>query len=55
MPSTTPKQKRFMAKASRSPGFAKAAGIKQSVAKEFFRADQSHVRLRSASRKGKRC
>jgi len=55
MPSKTPKQKRFMAAAAHNPSFAKKAGIPQSVAKEFNRADQSHAKLRSASRKGKRC
>lgn len=39
MPSKTKKQKRFMAAAAHSPSFAKKAGIKQSVAKEFNRAD----------------
>jgi hypothetical protein len=55
MPSKSEKQKRFMAAAAHNKTFAKQAGIKQSVAKEFNRADQSHAKLRSASRKGKRC
>jgi hypothetical protein len=54
MPSKSPKQKRFMAAAAHNPGFAKRAGIKQSVAKEFNKADQTHARLRSAQRKAKR-
>jgi DNA-binding cell septation regulator SpoVG len=53
MPSKSEKQKRFMAAAAHNPSFAKRAGIKQSVAKEFNRADQTHARLRSASRKKK--
>jgi hypothetical protein len=55
MPSKSEKQRKFMAAAAHNPGFAKRAGIKQSVAKEFFRADQSPTKLRSSSRKGKRC
>lgn len=39
MPSKSAKQKRFMAAAAHDKGFAKRAGIKQSVAKEFNRAD----------------
>lgn len=40
MPSKSAKQKRFMAAAAHNPAFAKKAGIKQSVAKEFNKADQ---------------
>lgn len=39
MPSTSGKQKRFMAAAANNPDFAKRAGIKQSVAREFHGAD----------------
>lgn len=39
MPSTSEKQKHFMAAAAHSPEFAKKAGISQSVAKEFNDAD----------------
>jgi hypothetical protein len=39
MPSKSKAQKKFMAAAAHSPSFAKKAGIKQSVAKEFNRAD----------------
>lgn len=39
MPSTSEKQKRFMAAAAHNPEFAKKAGISQSVAKEFNEAD----------------
>lgn len=41
MPSKSAKQKRFMAAAAHSPSFAKKAGISQSVAKEFNRADKT--------------
>lgn len=47
MPSVSEKQKRFMAAAAHNPAFAKKAGIKQSVAKEFNRAD---ARKRSRKR-----
>lgn len=40
MPSTSKKQERFMAAAAHNPQFAKKADIPQSVAKEFFNADQ---------------
>ena len=39
MPSKSKKQRRFMAAAAHNPQFAKKAGIKQSVAKEFNAAD----------------
>ena len=40
MPSKSTKQKKFMAAASHNKKFAKKAGIKQSVAKEFHNADR---------------
>ncbi len=40
MPSTSLKQKKFMAAASHNPSFAKKAGIPVSVAKEFNQADK---------------
>jgi hypothetical protein len=40
MPSTSDKQRRFMAAAAHDPKIAKQAGIPQSVAKEFNKADQ---------------
>jgi hypothetical protein len=40
VPSTTNKQRRFMRAAAKNPKFAKKAGIKQSVAKEFYAADR---------------
>ncbi len=40
MPSKSKKQRRFMAAAANNPKFAKKAGIKSSVAKEFHNADK---------------
>jgi uncharacterized protein YceK len=40
MPSTSKKQRNFMAAAAHNPEFAKKAGISQSVAKEFNQADK---------------
>ena len=40
MPSTSDKQRRFMAAAAHSPEFAKKAGIPQSVAQGFNQADK---------------
>ena len=42
MPSTSEKQKRFMAAAAHNPQFAKKAGIPQKVAKEFNAADKAN-------------
>jgi len=39
MPSKSKKQAKFMAAAAFNPKFAKKAGIKESVAKEFNKAD----------------
>jgi len=44
MPSTSPKQKRFMRIAAHDAAFAKQAGIDQSVARDFYRADQAKAR-----------
>jgi hypothetical protein len=41
MSSVSKKQARFMAAAAHDPGFAKQAGIKQSVAQEFYAADHA--------------
>jgi hypothetical protein len=41
MPSVSKAQKRFMAAAAHNPEFAKKAGIEQSVAKDFNKADKS--------------
>lgn len=48
MPSKSKKQAKFMAAAAHNPKFAKKAGIKQSVAKEFNAADS-----KKKSKKGK--
>lgn len=40
MPSTSDRQRRFMAYAAHDAAFAKKAGIPQSVAKEFNQADK---------------
>jgi len=40
MPSTSDKQRRFMAAAAHSPEFAQRVGIPQSVAKDFNQADK---------------
>jgi hypothetical protein len=40
MPSTSKKQRNFMAAAAHNPAFAKKVGISQSVAKEFNQADK---------------
>lgn len=50
MPSTSDKQRRFMAAAAHDPEIAKRAGIPQSVAKEFNQADKSK-KLAAAMRK----
>lgn len=50
MPSTSDKQRRFMAAAAHSPEFAKKAKIPQSVAKEFNEADKGK-KLAKALRK----
>ena len=39
MPSRNKKQARLFAAAAHNPAFAKKVGVKQSVAKEFNRAD----------------
>ena len=40
MPSTSKQQRKFMAAAANNPGFAKKAGISQSVAGDFHSADK---------------
>jgi hypothetical protein len=51
MPSTSPKQKRFMAAAAHDAQFAKEAGISQKVAKEFNRADKRRAVVKGAIKK----
>jgi hypothetical protein len=41
MPSKSKKQRKFMAAAANSPKFAKEAGVPQSVAKKYNKADRS--------------
>ena len=48
MPSTSKRQRKFMAAAANSPGFAKKAGISQSVAKDFHRADKKQKKKNAA-------
>ena len=50
MPSTSDKQRRFMAMAAHNPEFAKKAGIPQSVAQEYNQADKGK-KLANALRK----
>lgn len=44
MPSKSEKQRRFMAAAAHNPRFAKKAGVKQSVAREFHKSDQGALK-----------
>jgi hypothetical protein len=53
MPSKSEKQKRFMAAAAHNPKFAKEAGIRQAVARDFNKADTKSKKLFSKG-KGKR-
>lgn len=53
MPSTSPKQARFMAAAAHNPKFAKKAGIPQKVAKEFNQADKGSKNLRKGNSRGR--
>ena len=52
MPSKTPKQARLMAAVAHNPKFAKQVGIKQSVGKEFNKADKGRGIIKP--KKGKR-
>ena len=58
MPSTSDKQRRFMAAAAYSPQFAKSAGIPQHVAQEFNIADKRQAPVARAmvnALRGKKC
>lgn len=44
MPSTSPKQKRFMRAVAHSPEFARKVGVPQRVGQEFERADRRQAR-----------
>lgn len=46
MPSKSTAQAALMRAAAHNKGFAKKSGVKQSVAREFVRADQSKRRKR---------
>lgn len=48
MPSSTPKQARFMAAAAHDPKFAKRVGVPHSVAKEYNEADTGTEMLSEA-------
>jgi hypothetical protein len=50
MPSTSDKQRRFMAAAAHDPAFAQRVGMPQSVAKDFNQADKGK-KLADAMRK----
>ena len=51
MPSRTKKQARMMAAAAHNPAFAKKVGVKQSVAKDFNKADAGTGILKGKRRK----
>jgi len=51
VPSVSKKQHNFMAAVANNPGFAKKAGVPQSVGKEFIRADKNAAR-KSGTAKG---
>lgn len=44
MPSVSRKQEKLMRIAAHDPAFAKKVGVPQSVAREFFAADQAKAR-----------
>jgi len=54
MPSTSDKQRRFMAAAAHDPKFAKRVGIPQSVAKDFNQADKGKKLAAAMKRMPKR-
>jgi hypothetical protein len=51
MPSSSPKQKRFMAAVAHNPQFAKKVQVPQAVGKEFNKADVASAQV-EALRKG---
>lgn len=53
MPSSSPKQARFMEAAAHSKSFAKKADIPQSVAREFVSADKRKMEIAKHLTKGK--
>jgi hypothetical protein len=54
MPSTSDKQRRFMAAAAHDPAFAKRVGIPQSVARDFNQADKGKKLAEAMKRMPKR-
>jgi hypothetical protein len=48
MPSTSPKQHRFMEAVAHNPSFAKKAGVPQSVGKDFAKADAAKAARKSS-------
>ena len=54
MPSTSNKQRRFMAAAAHDPKFAKRVGIPQSVARDFNQADKGKKLAEAMKRMPKR-
>jgi len=54
MPSTSDKQRRFMAAAAHDPAFAKRVGISQSVARDFNQADKGKKLAEAMKRMPKR-
>ena len=52
MPSTSPKQARFMAMIAHNPSMAKKKGVPQSVAKDFNQADAKTGILRKKKQTG---
>ena len=52
MPSTSDKQRRFMAAAAHNPTFAQRAGIPQSVARDFNQADKGKKLAEALKRRG---
>ena len=53
MPSTSKKQRNFMAAAAHNPAFAKKVGIPAKVAKEFNQADKGKTFVGGGMAKGK--
>ena len=54
MPSTSKKQKKFMAAAANDSKFAKKAGISQPVARKYKRADARNAMTAALSSNGKK-
>ena len=54
MPSTSDKQRRFMAAAAHDPAFAQRVGIPQSVARDFNQADKGKKLAAAMKRMPKR-